>query len=66
MKSIVTIITTPTDAQSKDDDELGDKPYLAGFEWDKEESWTSLIVHQKKENTAQQSSKKSKKKKDEA
>jgi hypothetical protein len=26
------------------DDEL-DKPYLAGFEWDKEESWTRLIVH---------------------
>jgi hypothetical protein len=26
------------------DDEL-EKPYLAGFEWDKEESWTRLIVH---------------------
>ncbi|KAM5361231.1 hypothetical protein ACJZ2D_013247 [Fusarium nematophilum] len=26
------------------DDEL-DKPYLAGFEWDKEESWTRLVVH---------------------
>ncbi len=26
------------------DDEL-DKPYLAGFEWDKEESWTQLVVH---------------------
>lgn len=26
------------------DDEL-DKPYLQGFEWDKEESWTRLIVH---------------------
>jgi hypothetical protein len=26
------------------DDEL-DRPYLAGFEWDKEESWTRLIVH---------------------
>jgi len=26
------------------DDEL-ELPYLAGFEWDKEESWTRLIVH---------------------
>lgn len=26
------------------DDEL-EKPYLAGFEWDKEESWTRLVVH---------------------
>jgi len=30
------------------DDEL-ENPILAGFEWDKEESWTRLIVHQKKE-----------------
>jgi hypothetical protein len=29
------------------DDEL-DNPYLAGFEWDKEESWTRLIVHLQK------------------
>ena len=35
---------------------------LAGFEWDKEESWTRLIVHQKKEGQASQPSKKSKKK----
>jgi hypothetical protein len=41
------------------DDEL-DNPVLAGFEWDKEESWTRLKVHQKKEG-AQQSSKKAKK-----
>ncbi|KAM3455322.1 hypothetical protein NHJ13051_008753 [Beauveria bassiana] len=33
------------------DDEL-DKPYLAGFEWDKEESWTRLVVHLQKEPTA--------------
>ena len=33
---------------------------LAGFEWDKEESWTRLIVHQKKEGS--QPSGKSKKK----
>jgi len=30
------------------DDEL-DKPYLAGFEWDKEESWTRLVVHTQKD-----------------
>jgi hypothetical protein len=41
------------------DDEL-DNPVLAGFEWDKEESWTRLKVHQKKEG-APQSSKKAKK-----
>jgi hypothetical protein len=29
------------------DDEL-DSPYLAGFEWDKEESWTRLVVHLQK------------------
>ncbi|KAL9625817.1 MAG: hypothetical protein Q9160_000137 [Pyrenula sp. 1 TL-2023] len=37
--------------KKKQDDEL-DMPYLAGFEWDKEESWTRLIVHQKKEGGA--------------
>ena len=26
-------------------------PYLAGFEWDKEESWTRLIVHLAKQPT---------------
>ncbi|QPG94311.1 hypothetical protein C2857_005670 [Epichloe festucae Fl1] len=30
--------------KKRTDDEL-DKPYLAGFEWDKEESWTRLVVH---------------------
>lgn len=30
------------------DDEL-DMAYLAGFEWDKEESWTRLIVHLRKD-----------------
>ena len=43
------------------DDEL-ENPILAGFEWDKEESWTRLVVHQKKEGAAP-SSKKSKKNK---
>lgn len=46
----------------KADDEL-ENPYLAGFEWDKEECWTRLIVHQKKHGEPQQpSGKKSKKK----
>jgi len=45
--------------KKKADDEL-DNPVLAGFEWDKEESWTRLKVHQKKEG-APQSSKKAKK-----
>jgi len=30
------------------DDEL-ESPYLAGFEWDKEESWTRLVVHLQKQ-----------------
>ncbi|KAF4959497.1 hypothetical protein FSARC_10702 [Fusarium sarcochroum] len=33
------------------DDELDD-PYLAGFEWDKEESWTRLVVHLQKQPTS--------------
>jgi len=45
--------------KKKADDEL-ENPILAGFEWDKEESWTRLIVHQKKEG-ASNVSKKSKK-----
>jgi hypothetical protein len=48
--------------KKKADDEL-DKPYLAGFEWDKDECWTRLIVHQTKQGPPQQPSKKSKKKK---
>ena len=42
------------------DDEL-ENPILAGFEWDKEESWTRLIVHQKKVGAPQASKKKGKK-----
>ncbi|KAH8592462.1 hypothetical protein B0O99DRAFT_238656 [Bisporella sp. PMI_857] len=45
--------------RKKADDEL-ETPVLAGFEWDKEESWTRLIVHCKKEG-APQPKKKSKK-----
>jgi hypothetical protein len=46
----------------KADDEL-DKPYLLGFEWDKEESWTRLIVHQTQQvQSAPTSSKKKKNK----
>ncbi|CAF3460051.1 hypothetical protein SNK03_004624 [Fusarium graminearum] len=37
--------------KKRSDDEL-DKPYLAGFEWDKEESWTQLIVHTQAQPTA--------------
>lgn len=33
---------------SQADDEL-ESPYLAGFEWDKEESWTRLVVHLQKQ-----------------
>ncbi|KAJ5359909.1 hypothetical protein N7517_009100 [Penicillium concentricum] len=51
--------------KKKADDEL-DKPYLAGFEWDKEECWTRLIVHQKKEGAPQPSKKTKKKSKGEA
>jgi len=45
--------------RKKADDEL-ENPVLAGFEWDKDESWTRLIVHCKKEG-APQPKKKSKK-----
>lgn len=38
--------------RKKADDEL-ETPVLAGFEWDKEESWTRLIVHCKKEGAPQ-------------
>jgi hypothetical protein len=44
------------------DDEL-DNPYLAGFEWDKEESYTKFIVHQKATGEAPVSSGKKKKNK---
>lgn len=47
------------------DDEL-ELPVLAGFEWDKDESWTRLIVHQKKEGQVSNvGKKKGKKGKDE-
>jgi hypothetical protein len=42
------------------DDEL-ELPYLAGFEWDKEESWTRLVVHLSRDAGAQMSNKKKKK-----
>ncbi|RMD40814.1 hypothetical protein DV735_g4301, partial [Chaetothyriales sp. CBS 134920] len=46
--------------KKKADDEL-DLPYLKGFEWDPEESWTRLKVHQQKEGVTV-GGKKSKKK----
>ena len=42
------------------DDEL-EEPYLKGFEWDPEESWTRLKVHTQREGLPA-ASKKSKKK----
>jgi len=48
--------------KKKADDEL-DLPVLAGFEWDKEESWTRLIVHQKKEGAPASGGSKKKKNK---
>ena len=54
---------TTLNIQADDEMEL---PVLAGFEWDKEESWTRLIVHQKKEGQASNvGKKKGKKGKDE-
>lgn len=38
---------TPANKGAQSDDEL-DNPYLAGFEWDKEECWTRLVVHLQK------------------
>jgi hypothetical protein len=38
--------------RKKADDEL-ETPVLAGFEWDKDESWTRLVVHCKKEGAPQ-------------
>jgi len=46
--------------RKKSDDEL-ENPVLVGFEWDKEESWTRLIVHCQKEGMAPVSKKKAKK-----
>lgn len=46
------------------DDEL-ESPVLAGFEWDKEESWTRLVVHCKKEGAAPVTKKSKKKAKEE-
>jgi len=47
--------------KKKADDEL-DAPYLAGFEWDKEECYTRFVVHQKSTGDAvSKSSKKAKK-----
>ena len=36
--------------------------YLAGFEWDKEESWTRLVVHARKDSGVQSGSSSKKKK----
>lgn len=57
----IRIPTNKSTLLSQADDEL-ENPVLAGFEWDKEECWTRLIVHQKKEGAPPPSTKKSKKK----
>jgi len=49
--------------KKKQDDEL-DAPYLAGFEWDKEECYSRFVVHQKKTGDATKSSSKKSKKGD--
>jgi hypothetical protein len=49
--------------RKKADDEL-DQPYLKGFEWDKEESWTRLIVHLQKDAPQVHTSSKKKKNKE--
>jgi hypothetical protein len=51
--------TRLTQLPPQQDDEF-DEPYLAGFEWNKEESYTKFFVHQKKEGAPV--SKKAKKK----
>ncbi|QIX01398.1 hypothetical protein AMS68_006915 [Peltaster fructicola] len=48
--------------KKKADDEL-DAPYLAGFEWDRDECYTRFIVHQKKTGEPMQSTSKKNKKK---
>ncbi|KAK5733419.1 hypothetical protein LTR17_009664 [Elasticomyces elasticus] len=47
--------------KKKADDEL-ESPYLAGFEWDREECYTKFIVHQKKTGDAPSSGGSKKKK----
>lgn len=54
-----------TDIQPHQADDELDNPVLAGFEWDKEESWTRLIVHCKKEGAAPVTKKSKKKAKEE-
>lgn len=41
----------PYSSSPQQDDEL-EAPYLAGFEWDREECYTRFIVHQKKTGEA--------------
>ncbi|KAI5310876.1 hypothetical protein KEM55_005094 [Ascosphaera atra] len=48
--------------KKKADDEM-DLPYLKGFEWNKEENYEALFVHQQKEGTVHHSSGSSKKSK---
>jgi hypothetical protein len=47
------VFETVTDEKCKQADDELENPVLAGFEWDKDESWTRLIVHCKKEGAPQ-------------
>ena len=44
-------MTNHSVSDTQADDEL-EEPYLAGFEWDKEENYQRFIVHQKKTGEA--------------
>lgn len=48
--------------KKKQDDELGENPFLAGFEWDRDECYTRFVVHQKKSGQVSTPSKKKGKK----
>jgi hypothetical protein len=60
---IILIPKHPLTKQNKQVDDELELPYLKGFEWDKEESWTRLIVHLQRESSAGHSSGGGKKKK---
>ncbi|KAJ4351773.1 uncharacterized protein N0V89_007116 [Didymosphaeria variabile] len=59
-QSCCRLFNQPADNRYQADDELGESPYLAGFEWDPEECYTRFVVHQKKEGAPPPSKKKKK------
>ena len=42
------VVSSLTTVVIQEDDDMGDSPYLAGFEWDPTECYTRFVVHQKK------------------